>query len=635
MFQTPKKLSPKNIVETCFGKPVSELDWEEVEQLGGALRYSIKCPKCSKVLTTDRKTNYTNLGSHMNGCYGMPMIESMYLEQKEKGLVPGSGGQATMHMYGAANERELLLNQWIQLVVLHFIPLSKTRDKDFRRLLKFDKPISSKTIVDTMEHLKAIVEEKIKDELDGKKVGLIHDGWSCYGFHFLALLVSYMKDEEDVEPTIAMMSVNTLNQVTDDGNLTQDDADEFNTRIHVANIKSVLSTYGISAGTNVVCQTADNTNLNPAIARGLGIVHIACRNHSLQTAGTDMQTADAELTGAMDKLQLLHRNLQSNKNSARLRNIQAKAIEESGDRKHNKMQRPKLMCVTRWGANAQVIANHFKVLPAIKKVMEKNAEDGRSTTGSEILNDEFKEMLDKHHVYLKVIGEVIKRLQKRGCSIAESQALLDVLVNAKNENRDGFENSRLDPTKISLAGNCDSDKPFVSGVIKIIDGKEANMSEEERSSCECLLKDEEDGSGTNDAVEEDGGNDLIMDVLNERKRRREAMAAPKSRYRNASFVTGSASEVEGVWSFGDALYTKRRSSMSPVLFELIMFLRYNAKWWTMEDVIAANKRRLEGNKAGKVTTVQQFQAEWANVVAELGAEFADEDTYEEIQEAAI
>ncbi len=54
---------------------------------------------------------------------------------------------------------------------------------------------------------------------------------------------------------------------------------------------------------------------------------------------------------------------------------------------------------------------------------------------------------------------------------------------------------------------------------------------------------------------------------------------------------GSAAEAELVWSMAGHVLTQHRSSMSPLVFELIMYLKYNSNLWGLVDVIEANKRR--------------------------------------------
>ncbi len=42
-------------------------------------------------------------------------------------------------------------------------------------------------------------------------------------------------------------------------------------------------------------------------------------------------------------------------------------------------------------------------------------------------------------------------------------------------------------------------------------------------------------------------------------------------------VLGSAAEVERVWSMAGHVLTEHRSSLSPHVFELIMYLKYNSR----------------------------------------------------------
>ena len=93
------------------------------------------------------------------------------------------------------------------------------------------------------------------------------------------------------------------------------------------------------------------------------------------------------------------------------------------------------------------------------------------------------------------------------------------------------------------------------------------------------------------------------------------------------FVVSSASPVEGVWSFGDCVLTKRRASMSPLTFELIMYLNYNQELWDVNDVIEANKRRKDTNKGDRATRVAEAQAleeQWTALNVEIDGEAGDD-----------
>jgi hypothetical protein len=46
-----------------------------------------------------------------------------------------------------------------------------------------------------------------------------------------------------------------------------------------------------------------------------------------------------------------------------------------------------------------------------------------------------------------------------------------------------------------------------------------------------------------------------------------------------------------VWSMAGHVLIDQRSKMSPLIFELVMYLKYNSWLWGIADVVEANKRR--------------------------------------------
>jgi hypothetical protein len=75
----------------------------------------------------------------------------------------------------------------------------------------------------------------------------------------------------------------------------------------------------------------------------------------------------------------------------------------------------------------------------------------------------------------------------------------------------------------------------------------------------------------------------------------------KSKYNPALMhcVLGSAAGAERFWSMAGKVLTDVRSLLSLLVFELIMYLKYNNRLWTITDVMEANKRRLNESPAAK------------------------------------
>jgi hypothetical protein len=76
-----------------------------------------------------------------------------------------------------------------------------------------------------------------------------------------------------------------------------------------------------------------------------------------------------------------------------------------------------------------------------------------------------------------------------------------------------------------------------------------------------------------------------------------------SEYIDCSFIGSPAGIVERLWSKFDALVDQRRSGMSPVMIEAILYLEENQDLWDINDFLTAlkmlrEKRRLLDSKRG-------------------------------------
>jgi hypothetical protein len=144
---------------------------------------------------------------------------------------------------------------------------------------------------------------------------------------------------------------------------------------------------------------------------------------------------------------------------------------------------------------------------------------------------------------------------------------------------------------------------FVNGVIKVQSNLESLLLDKEVEALKPFLKKappapapalEEPTDMTDDEDSTPAPKYLSLNELRmkDEQKEKELKANGGSNYVNGIHaVGGTASMVETAWSMADNFYTKRRSSMSPLLFELIMCLKWNRSLWTMQDVAEANRRR--------------------------------------------
>lgn len=72
-------------------------------------------------------------------------------------------------------------------------------------------------------------------------------------------------------------------------------------------------------------------------------------------------------------------------------------------------------------------------------------------------------------------------------------------------------------------------------------------------------------------------------------------------------VLGSAAEIKRVRSMAGCVLAKQHSTLSPLVFELIMYLKYNVRLWGLGDVSKANKSRMKNTDAGQKRNEKEKQ----------------------------
>jgi hypothetical protein len=128
---------------------------------------------------------------------------------------------------------------------------------------------------------------------------------------------------------------------------------------------------------------------------------------------------------------------------------------------------------------------------------------------------------------------------------------------------------------------------FESAVIKIQKQKENVLTASEMAAATKALK-----PALTIVGNENGGNNRNRNNNNKPMSMWEKLAKQKemdladqasrncgSKYHNLGIVLGSAAEVECVWSHASLILSKERMNMDPILFESLMFLKFNRDYW--------------------------------------------------------
>ena len=157
---------------------------------------------------------------------------------------------------------------------------------------------------------------------------------------------------------------------------------------------------------------------------------------------------------------------------------------------------------------------------------------------------------------------------------------------------------KLKCNKINPNNDLSADSYFEKGVAKTQQGvvHENQMTVAERNACKTLLKSCESMSDDETlSYNEDVEEDMTRAIANQEKRKAQEFEG-QSKHINCDFMMGSTTIVEQLRSKGGCVHASRRLCMSPMFFEMIVFLKENADRWKINDVVVANERRKDINK---------------------------------------
>ena len=125
---------------------------------------------------------------------------------------------------------------------------------------------------------------------------------------------------------------------------------------------------------------------------------------------------------------------------------------------------------------------------------------------------------------------------------------------------------RLGSKYLSPDADIVSDPSFEVRMFKILNNRIDEMTVAERVSCTTLLVDDADEYQANQVSV------TIGKKISSNKRRR---LEGRRRSQNCDFIIGSAVQVERLWSKCNSILRDNRKAMTPILFEILIFLKSN------------------------------------------------------------
>ncbi|KAG3092122.1 hypothetical protein PI124_g6733 [Phytophthora idaei] len=199
-------------------------------------------------------TGYSNLKAHLGARHAGYQT-----------LFESSSGRS-LQSYGFVSEEASQLFQWIQSIIVRNVPIHEVEDALTRAMSK-PRPVTVEAVKKCLEGLALKVGHKLEKGL-GTRFGLMFDGWSHAGVHYVALFDVY---EADGKLHVALLGLSPLA----DGSQTAD--------AHVTLFENILDVYD-KTKEMVEFLVGDNCNTNQSVANKLDVPFVGCASHRLNLA---------------------------------------------------------------------------------------------------------------------------------------------------------------------------------------------------------------------------------------------------------------------------------------------------------------------------------------------------------------
>ena len=526
---------------------------------------------------------------------------------------------------------------WMKVVVYKDEPLSIVTDSFWIGMLKCGRTqIALNTFKKYLLRLKAVVQEKIRSQLP-EQFGLMLDGWSKHNGHYLAIYGSYMDDNGKLQ--VPLLSMSPLTEEDNMGNQTE--CIQFRAAEHASHIQMILERdYGKTVKKNVTHVGGDHVTSNIKLAEEqLKKPMVGCRSHRQSLELNRMMSKVSVVKNVVQTCHKVMRKASTNKVAAELRNTTN--------------LRAKLYNKTLWRGKFETVKQYLKMEPALKKAsgmeelmiqdeedeferqeLEEEDDNGKTFKFKRCNREEYEKVLKM----LNAQDVVCVKLQAQGLTLAQAarhittagQLLTKPDFGGDSDSEDNETDGQLlsggkyklthmspDYTKARVGKLSHQ---FEAAVIKLQNGQD--LDQEDVKALRMFKK--QDAPDSPKATQEHEDSDDSDPIEHASKKRRSNLLATLDKERNSlgeymnqteeqgtldpavtteeamqkhsnyidpRFVLGTTVEVERFFSLCGNILTDTRSSLSPEMFECIVFLKVHKDKWGLDEVAKAVSKK--------------------------------------------
>ena len=132
------------------------------------------------------------------------------------------------------------------------------------------------------------------------------------------------------------------------------------------------------------------------------------------------------------------------------------------------------------------------------------------------------------------------------------------------------------------------------------------MTQQEEEACVSLLMNDTDAS-----VAENVSDSFQYRTSKREKRKASELEGTgvRSKYHNLDYIGGSSAEVERLWSEAKFVLNAHRAKISPIVFEALMFIKFNQQYWDIFTVQRAYSTVIKESQAERLSKTTKLHNE--------------------------
>ena len=299
----------------------------------------------------------------------------------------------------------------------------------------------------------------------------------------------------------------------------------------------------------------------------MGVPLIGCASHKFNLGVEDWIDSNDELIGAVACLADLMKQASYSKAASLLRDFTYS--------EHGKELIAKQQCVTRWTGTMDMVERYFRIKPELEKIQELR---------KFFLSKQDDRCLARAARSLKVLKIVTKELQHKGITLLEVRDLFDAVLEDDRFTEAFTRTIGEDSTLIK-------NPVFESGILRLTADPNTTLQSREAEACKKLLI---PSSSQEEQEEEENEEPVTLQRKLEmraqkRKEAKKKPAATGKYYDPSKFICATSNCCERLFSEAKYILVPQRSALSPVLFEALLFLKKNKRFWSLDLVAKAMK----------------------------------------------